>query len=360
MRASFTGPRVGQRLQHGHRGRRRGAALRHSAAMDAAHLVARNGGALERRRLHELGATDHDLRRALKAGSLNRPRRGWYSTWPERDPRFRAMRVGGRLTGISAVAALGGWVLGRHALHVAVPTNAARLRNQWRRDLRRTDARDDGVVVHWVSPAHDQSSSTGMVDVAEALELVCCIGPAEQAIAVLDWVRRTGRLDRIELAELRERLGPRRWLVDASVDNCDSLPESLARTRLRAAGAQVSTQVTFTDGLEHIDLVLEGAVAVEVDGDEHHRTRFEEDRARDLAITRVGLHAVRPSARQVFTRWPEVQAALVRALRERGILVDLHYSGVAQVGRPATRRESAPPGLQPRAAPALWRHRRTA
>jgi very-short-patch-repair endonuclease len=328
--------------------------------MDAAHLVARHGGALDRRRLLELGATDHDLRSALKSGSLNRPRRGWYSTWPERDPRFRAMRVGGRLTGISAIAALGGWVLGHPPLHVAVPANAARLRNQWRRDIRRTDARDNSVVVHWVSPAHDRSSSTGIVDLTEALELVCRTEPAEQAIAVLDWVRRTGRLDRIELAELRERLGLLWWLVDASIDNCDSLPESLARTRLRAAGAQVTTQVTFTDGLEKIDLVLEGAVAVEVDGDEHHRDAFEADRARDLVITRAGLHAVRPSARQVFTRWPEVQAALVRALRERGILVDLHNSGVAQVARPATRRESAPPGLQARPSPELWRHNRAA
>jgi very-short-patch-repair endonuclease len=270
------------------------------------------------------------------------------------------MRVGGRLTGISAVSALGGWVLGRHPLHVAVPVNAARLRTQWRRDLRRADARPDGVVVHWVAPAHDRGSSSGRVDLIEAIELVCRIETAEQAIAVLDWVRRTGRLDRIELAELRERLGPRRWLVDASTDDCDSLPESLARTRLRAAGVQVSTQVAFADGLERIDLVLEGAVAIEVDGDEHHRERFEEDRARDLAITRVGLHAVRPSARRVFGHWPEVQDAAVRALRERGILVDLHNSGVAQVRRPATRGESAPPGLRPRAAPELWRRRRSA
>ncbi|UTT62482.1 hypothetical protein [Microcella humidisoli] len=323
--------------------------------MDAAHLVARHGGALDRRRLHELGATDHDLRRALRAGSLNRPRRGWYSSWGERDPRFRAMRVGGRLTGMSAVAALGGWVLGRRPLHVAVPVNAARLRSQWRRDIRRADAHDDGAVVHWVAPVHDRGSTTGIVDLPEAIELVCRTEPADQAIAVLDWARRTGRLDRIELAALRERLGPLRWLVDASVENCDSLPESLARTRLRAAGVQVSTQVGFTDGLETIDLVLEGTVAVEVDGEEHHRDRFEDDRARDLAITQVGLHAVRPSARQVFTRWPEVQAALVRALRERGILVDLHNSGLAQVGRPATRRESAPPGLHPRVTPELWR-----
>ncbi len=268
------------------------------------------------------------------------------------------MRVGGRLAGISAVAALGGWVLGRHPLHVAVPTNAARLRSQWRRDVRRADAPADDVVVHWVAPAHDRSSSTGIVDLPEAIELVCRTETAEQAIAVLDWVRRTGRLGRIELAALRERLGPLRWLVDASVDDCDSLPESLARTRLRSLGLEVTTQVRFSEGLERIDLVVEGTIAVEVDGDEHHRDRFEPDRARDLDITASGLHALRPSARHVFTRWPRVEAAIVRALRERGILVDLHNSGVAQVGRPATRRESAPPGLRHRGTPELWRHDR--
>lgn len=323
--------------------------------MDAAALVARCGGALDRRRLHELGATDHDLRRALRAGALNRPRRGWYSTWPEDDPRFRAMRVGGRLTGISAVAALGGWVLGRHSLHVAVATNASRLRTQWRRDLRRADALPDGVVVHWVAPAHDRGSSSAIVPLIDVLERVCRDESVEQAIAVLDWARHTGRLDRIGLAQLGERLGELRWLLGASTDNADSLPESLARTRLRAAGLGVQPQQGFRDTVERIDLVIEGTVALEVDGDEHHRETFESDRARDLDITASGLHALRPSARQVYTRWPRVEQAVVRALHERGILVDLHNSGVAQVGRPATRAESPPPGLVNGPNPELWR-----
>lgn len=322
--------------------------------MDAAALVARHGGALDRRRLHELGASDHDLRRALRAATLNRPRRGWYSTWAEDDPRFRALRVGGRLTGISAVAAFGGWVLGRHPLHVAVATNASRLRTQWRRDLRRADALPDGVVVHWVAPAHDRISSTAIAPLLDVLERVCRDESVEQAVAALDWARRTGRLDRIALAQLGERLGELRWLIGASTDNADSLPESLARTRLRAAGLGVQPQQGFRDTPERIDLLVEGTVALEVDGDEHHRDRFEPDRARDLDITASGLHALRPSARQVFTRWPRVEQAVVRALHERGILVDLHNSGAAQVGRRATRAASPPPGLLTGADPELW------
>lgn len=313
----------------------------HPAAMDAAHLVTRHGGALDRRRLRELGATDHDLRRALRAGTLNRPRRGWYSTWAERDPRFRAMRVGGRLTGMSAVVALGGWVFGAHPLHVAVPTNAGRLRSQWRRDIRRVDAPADGVVVHWIAPAHDRGSSTGVVDVLEALELVCRVEPLEQAIAALDWALKTGRIDRFDRAVLTEALGPLGVMVDLADERCESLPESFARTRLRGAGVQVTSQVHWKGELERIDLVIEGVIALEVDGDEFHRDRFEEDRARDLELTEAGYHALRPSARHVFGTWSAVQAAVVRALQAHGIHVHLHNSGVAALKRPATRRWAA-------------------
>ncbi len=305
--------------------------------MDARTSVAQHGGALDRRRLVALGATDHDLRTAIRAGGLNRPRRGWYSTWPEDDSRFRAMRVGGRLTGLSAVAAMGGWVLGRHPLHVAVPTNAARLRSQWRRDIPRADARPDGVVVHWVQAAHDRGSSTGIVPVLEALELVCRAEPLEYAVAALDWALKSGRIDRVDRALLTQRLGPLGAIVHHADAQCESLPESLARTRLRAAGASVVSQVQWKRDLERIDLVVEGAIALEVDGEEHHRERFEEDRARDLELTDAGYHALRPSARQVFGSWGAVQAAVARALAARGILIDLHNSGVHDLKRPVTR-----------------------
>lgn len=251
------------------------------------------------------------------------------------------MRVGGRLTGMSALTALGCWALGEHPLHVAVPRNAARLRSQWRRKVRWADARPDGVVVHWVAPAHDRGSSTGVVDLLDALELVCRAEPLEVAIAALDWARSSGRLDRLDAALLADRLGSLGWVVDRADPRCESLPESLARSRLRACGLRVESQVRFSGTLERIDLIVEGAVAVEVDGDEHHRETFELDRARDLAITRAGLHALRPSARHVFGAWSAVQAAVERALHERGILVRLDSSGVAALKRPATRRSRA-------------------
>ena len=265
------------------------------------------------------------------------------------------MRVGGRLTGLSAVAALGGWVLGEHPLHVAVPTNAARLRSQWRREVPWADARPDGVVVHWVRASVDQGESTGVVPLVEALELVCLVEPVEQAVAAIDWALHSGLIDRIDRAALTERLGPLGALVALADERCESLPESLARTRLRAAGLQVTSQVRWSEGLERIDLVVEGAVAIEVDGEQFHRDTFENDRWRDLVLTDAGYHALRPSARQVFGQWPAVQTAVERALQARGILVHLHNSGVAALQRPATRRWVAQHAAAPAPTPELWR-----
>jgi len=70
---------------------------------------------------------------------------------------------------------------------------------------------------------------------------------------------------------------------------------------------------------ERIDLVVDGILAIEVDGDEFHRDRFEEDRSKDLAITTDHLHALRPSARTIFYRWPTFALAVDTALADHGI-----------------------------------------
>ena len=159
----------------------------------------------------------------------------------------------------------------------------------------------------------------------------------------------------LELAQLQGRLSDLGWLLDTSERRCDSLPESLARTRCSATGWQVTLQAPWRPGLERIDLLIEGSVALEVDGEEFHRDRFEQDRERDLSISEHGLHALRPSARQVYMRWPLVQSAVEAALAERGILVPLHNSGVASVSRPATRRRPAWAPVRERGSPELWR-----
>mgnify|MGYP000156121916 CR=1 FL=1 len=310
-------------------------------------LIADVGGAADRRFLNDHGFSDRRLRAALRDGLLDRPRRGWYTAWARDDPRFMAMRVGGRLTGLSAIRALGGWVRVRPRLDVAVPVNASRLRNPRHRRTPWHRSRADPGTLNWSSERHDRRTSSGIVPLVEALERVCRTAGHEDAIAAIDWARRSGSIDAIDLAELGLRLPrPLRWMLAASDVRCDSLPESLARTRLRSCGFRVESQVAL-EGTSPVDLLVEGHVAVEVDGGEFHVNAFEKDRAKDLAITRAGMHALRPSARHVFENWPTVLTAISRALLERGIPtpVAVGNSGDRVGPRGGARREPPnPPG----------------
>lgn len=285
---------------------------------DIAALVDALGGMAQKRQLVRRGARDHDLTVAVRTGSVIRVRNGWYSTRGTFDPGLRAVRVGGRLTGISAIAAMEGWVLGDHPLHVSLPANAARLRTQQNR-FKRLDVRNPrGVVLHWEDAALGERGTPTSVALMDALYRVVLDESLEDAVACLDWALSTGRLDRIDFEELLLRLPvSRRWIGDWVDEACESLPESLARTRLRLAGHTVRTQVVLGT-LERIDLVIDDTIGLEVDGEEHHFDRFEKDRRKDIRITLDHYHAIRPTARMVFYDWPDVLRGIEVALFERG------------------------------------------
>lgn len=285
--------------------------------------VRRAGGAAGRAHLVSLGHSDRLLAAAVHRGVVTRARRGWYTVWSEGDPRVRALRVGGRLTGLSAIAALGGWVRVRGRMHVAVPANAAGLRCPRARKVRFSNSpQRRSLTVHWTRERHDRDISSGIVPLLEALEVACLVEPAEDAIAAIDWARWSGALDEVDLVELVARLpSTHRSLVTRSSASCHSLPESLARTRLVCEGFCVREQVLLADNPSPIDLLVEESIALDVDGEEFHRDRFLPDRAKDLAATRSGFHALRPAARHIFDEWPAVLEAIRAALTARGVTV---------------------------------------
>lgn len=313
--------------------------------------VARVGGAAGRAHLVARGHPDRLLAAAVRAGALRRARRGWYTAWAPDDARFRALRLGGRLTGLSAIVALGGWARRPpDRMHVAVPVNASRLRcpRHRRVSFARSPERPR-VALHWARERHDRDTSTGVVALLDALELVCRVEAPEDAVAAIDWARRAGRVDALDLAALASRLpASRRHLVVASSGQCHSLPESLARSRLRAAGLRVREQVLLPDDPSPIDLLVEESLALEVDGEQFHRERFLPDRTKDLAATRCGFHALRLAARHVFDEWPAVLEAIRVAMSARGVPLPAaaHHPSAASAdnsGRPRPcRRRSRP------------------
>jgi hypothetical protein len=282
--------------------------------LDIAKIVHSLGGLAHKRQLVARGARDVDLTRAVRDGVVSRARQGWYTTLSKTDARVRAVRVGGRLTGISAIVQAGGWILGDHPLHVSVPDNAARLRSQRNRRVRFDMSARAGVVLHWDGIGVVERGTAASVGLSDALYRVVLDEDLETAVAALDWALRTGALDLVDLESLILRLPGDHRFIRAWVDeHCDSLPESLTRTRLRLRGHAVTSQVRLGD-LERIDLVVDDCVGIETDGEEFHLTRFERDRRKDLNITIENLYALRPSARMIFSEWDLVLLAIETAI----------------------------------------------
>ncbi|WP_411699474.1 hypothetical protein [Conyzicola sp.] len=294
---------------------------------DIAELVDRLGGMAQKQQLVALGARDLDLTLAVRGGRVIRARQGWYSTLAEDDPRVRAVRVGGRLTGISAVIAAGGWVLGRHPLHVSVHDNAARLRTPSNRFVQLAKRHVKGLALHWDDGGVARRGTATSVDLRDALVRVVLDEEFETAVAALDWAVHTGRIDRMDFERIFAHLPRNRRAIREWVDGrCESLPESLTRTRLRMLGHDVDIQVRLGD-LERIDLVVDDCVGIETDGREFHESRFEEDRTKDLDITTAGLHPLRPSANMVFRKWDRIVLAVERAIAARAPACSCGNSG---------------------------------
>ncbi|MDQ1555323.1 MAG: hypothetical protein QOI02_325 [Actinomycetota bacterium] len=308
---------------------------------DIAALVRSLDGMAQKQQLVRRGARDLDLTRAVKHGDVIRARQGWYTTLPERDPRVRAVRVGGRLTGISAVSALGGWVLDEHPLHVSLPTNASRSRSQWDRHKPIAASNTRGVIRHWDPPDVSDHGTTVAVSLTDALIRVVVDEPLEVAVAALDWATHTRMLDLFDFEALLLKLPTNRRYIGRWVDpECESLPESLARTRLRMRGHSVRGQVPLRTG-ERIDLVVDECVAIETDGEQFHLASFERDRRKDAEIAIAGLHGLRPSARMVFHEWPLVELAVETAVATRRPGLRFGNSGVRIPARRNIRINSA-------------------
>jgi len=265
-------------------------------------MVEQLGGYAHTSSLLNRGARERDLTRAVRSGAVVRLRRGWYTTRDPASPASRAVSIGGRLTGLSAIAAWGGWILvPPRRLRVSVPANSARLR--WSGRAR----------IHWDSLDVTGRGTVTSVGLIDALVRVVLDEILETAVAAIDWALHTGRLDTIDFEQLILRLpANRRWIrhwVDAE---CESLPESLSRTRLRLAGHKVRSQVPL--GSERIDLVVDDLVGLETDGEQFHRDTFEADRRKDLAMIMHRFLPVRAPARMVFHEWEAVLAAIQQLL----------------------------------------------
>lgn len=270
------------------------------------HLVARLGGFARTSDLNAAGFTARDLAAAVTTGLLRRSRRGWYSTLPPHDRRYRAVSLGGRVTGAAALRLHGAWMWGDPPLAVSLPAH-----------LGRTAVTLEGVRVHWDPREVQDRGGYGVVDLLDAYPHAVRAVAFDEAVALLDWGIRSGALDSVDLFRATDGV-PRRssGLPEWTDDGCQSFLESIVRTRMRQSGHRTRTQVRVEPG-RFIDIVVDDVVAIEVDGREHHESTFESDRVKDLAITVEGRHCIRVSRTMIQSRWPEILAAVESALDMR-------------------------------------------
>ncbi|MGJ8722770.1 MAG: hypothetical protein ACSHW9_13105 [Salinibacterium amurskyense] len=156
--------------------------------------------------------------------------------------------------------------------------------------------------MHWDSAEVNDQGTNWHVSVFEALKRTILDESLETAVAAVDWALHTGRIDGFDFERLILSLPLGKRKIRSWIDaRCESLPESLARTRLRLRGHRVEIQIPV--GLKRIDLVVNGIVGLEIDGRQFHAHTFEEDHLKAIEITIAGFHALSISARMVFTQW---------------------------------------------------------
>lgn len=290
--------------------------------------VRQAGGVLHKRDLVALGATDRMLTAAVRSGHVHRPRRGWYTTFAPGDARHEAVRIGGRLTGAALLALLGAWMWAVPPITVVVAPTASRLRPRrgatllWRSDGLVPPRPLHGLASHLDEEdehaAEDAMRSAWAVPLRTALVDAVVAAPLDEAVALLDWALATGHFSVPGLhAAFARTPSDVRGIVEWADPRCESFIESVVRVTFVRLGHHVDSQVRVGPGdRRRIDLVIDGVVALELDGRSWHGDTFDADRLKDLAITVRGRTALRASYEMVRDHRPLIVAAVRAVLNE--------------------------------------------
>ncbi|GEK81380.1 endonuclease domain-containing protein [Agrococcus baldri] len=242
---------------------------------DIAVDLAAAGGAATRTALRALGHTSRQIGAAIARGEAQAVGRSWVMP-PEADASIKAaLEAGGVLGGASALRSYGVWVTDDPGLQIATqPTRGAA-------------AVSVGVRI-W--ERFEPDARPWRVSIVDALAQHARRVAREHAIASIDSALHHGLiaehdLDRL-FAMLPARCATWRRLLDPQAG---SGLESLVRVACLDRGWRVESQVPAPGG-GFSDLLIDGWLYVEADGDEWHDNEKQagKDRRRNRAITDKG------------------------------------------------------------------------
>ena len=307
-------------------------------------VIRQNGYFLRRRDLLAAGFSDTHLRAALAARRIFRVRHGWYSVPDAPDAGVKAVRVGGRLAGLSALETFGIPVPRRNRLEVAVRPTASRLRSP--DDRRARLSASERTHVHWTD-----GGGTGLswrVSLADALLAVLVTEGRDVAVASLSAALHhrlvtPAQLDEV-FARAPSRVGPWRALVSG-------LDESHGETFYRLWTADVSMpceQQVVIPGIGRFDFRVGPHTYVEIDGAQHDSdwtgdspSSWNNDLERATAMTIRGDRVLHFGYRQLYGDWAAVLAAVSRAIADDEALSARRRRHPYRPRAPQKRRRSA-------------------
>lgn len=239
----------------------------------------RRGGLATRRALQDAGCSKESIVAFVHSGQGRVIRRCWLASGADADA-VRAVELGGALTAGSALRTIGVWVSHDRGLCVAVPRSSSRL-----------PPLNDGESRYRSRNFRRAQGAPWRVSAVMALVQLASMEELPHVVASVDSALHSRAMSTYQLDELFAAL-PRRWsrmrkLVNAEAE---SGLESILRVALVLAGLQVEVQVSIS-GVGRVDLVVNGWLVVETDGDRWHSSREqrERDRRRDAALVRRGM-----------------------------------------------------------------------
>ncbi|MFX4273841.1 hypothetical protein ACQBAR_03075 [Propionibacteriaceae bacterium Y1685] len=242
-----------------------------------------------------------ELDQAVHLGQLSRLRHGWYATPTASATVAAAVRAGGRLGCLSALAFHGLWVPPCPQLHVI---------------FRRYDPINTSLEAHLIP----RWNFVGAVQpLPEALAHVIAHHDAETALIVLESALHLRRIGMAEAEHLTRHAPKAKARVFAHLS-----PQAQAgtETRLRLfhqlRGVPVTPQY-HVDGVGWCDLLVGDSLILEADSRQHHTgvENYRRDRERDLKLHMLGYDSLRLTYEQVMLEWPATQARLSALLASR-------------------------------------------
>jgi very-short-patch-repair endonuclease len=270
--------------------------------------------------LLELGYSAKKITKGVRDGTITRLRRDHYVLTSEHDSILTAIRIGGRLTCVSAVAVVSEdvFVLKNDHVHVHAERRSSRLRKADSSEKPGSRKSPKNVRLSWGDLAELPAGRhlVALVDVIRAL--IRCL-PEREAIATLDSMLRLGLVTMMQVREAVAAVPARyRQILDRIDPRAESGPESFMRLILRDIGIAFDVQVKIR-GVGRVDFVVDGFLIIECDSKEFHGgwEKQRADRKRDLAAAGQGYFTLRVLAEDLMNHPDRIERAVRGLLAAR-------------------------------------------